>query len=385
MLSPDEVRQKAERWWTNGALLRAYLTGSIDLFFPKDIPQIGLDKSSDKLIRFVAIQQEQEALQRQSKAVQGFGYSLEWTTQGSRQVGPNQYITRIYIESLGDFLGFIGKETEFGVFVSNIEQTKAVAPQLLDLLERFPRLVIEQADNWPDLLKVSAYFLQNPQPRQYVRALPIQVPTKFIETNRPTLRLLLDHLIADHLNPDETDFYRRFHLEQEEPTIKIRFLDESLRLHPALSHMSVWQSEFRNLNMPGSRVFVIENLTSFLTFPNRPDSLAIWGAGFAVTNLGGTNWLAHKQLYYWGDIDVHGFQMLTLFREHYPRAQSWLMDEATFRQHKTDQKGDAFNPLLLANLTPAEEQLYKHLLRTNARVEQERLGAEWVQEKLKFM
>ncbi|MVM38702.1 hypothetical protein GO730_16030 [Spirosoma sp. HMF3257] len=289
MISPDEVRRKAERWWLG--VLRARLNGTIDSFFPKDIPQIGLDKAADKLARFVMIREEQEALHQQSKAVQGFGYSLGWTTQGSRLVGQNDYITRIYLDSLDDFLKLTEKEADYDVFVQTIEQVQAVSPALLPLLDRMPQLILEQVDKWPDLLTVTAYFLQHPKPQQYVRSLPIALPTKFIESNRPILRTLLDHLIPEHLNADETDFYKRFHLYVEEPMIKIRFLDASLRVHPTLSHISVWLSEFRTLHLGGSRVFIIENLTTFLTFPNLPDSIAIWGGGFAVTLLGGTDWL----------------------------------------------------------------------------------------------
>ncbi|GAB4047323.1 Wadjet anti-phage system protein JetD domain-containing protein [Spirosoma litoris] len=382
MISPDEVRRKAERWWLD--VLRARLNGSIEGFFPKDIPQIGLDKAADKLARFITIREEQEALHQQSKAVRGFGYSLEWTTQGSKLVGQNAYITRIYLDGLEDFLKLTGKAADYAVFVQTIEQIQTIAPALLPLLERIPQLILEQADKWPDLLKVTAYFLQHPKPQQYVRSLPIAVPTKFIETNRPVLRILLDHLIPDHLNADETDFYKRFHVYVEEPLVKIRFLDASLRIHPALSHVSVWLSEFRALTLAGSRVFIIENLTSFLTFPNLPDSIAIWGGGFAVTLLGGTDWLHDKQLYYWGDLDAHGFQMLDQCRKLFPKAQSILMDRATFDAHKhLLTKGESTSVPELAFLTDEEQSLFQLLNRNGWRVEQERLGERWVREIVK--
>ncbi|AUD03424.1 Wadjet anti-phage system protein JetD domain-containing protein [Spirosoma pollinicola] len=383
MISPDEVRQKAERWWTNGSLLRACLDGTIDTFFPRDIPQIGLDKSADKLTRFITIQQEQEALRKQAKSTIGYGYSLEWTAQGSRQVGQNQYITRIYIESLTDYLRLIGKTAEYQSFVQTLALVRTTAPSLLNLFERMPRLVIDQADNWPDLLTVAGYFIQNPKPRQYVRSLPIALPTKFIENNRPILRTLLDHLIPEHLNADESDFYKRFHLQVEEPLVKVRFLDALVRLHPALSHISIWLSEFRELRLGASRVFIIENLTTFLIFPNRADSIAIWGGGFAVTLLGGTDWLADKQILYWGDIDAHGFLILNQCRKQFPQTQSLLMDRATFDAHKhLVSKGETTPVVDLPYLTEEERALFLLLNRNGWRVEQERLGAEWLKEQL---
>lgn len=381
MISPDEVRRKAERWWLD--VLRSRLNGTIDSFFPKDIPQIGLDKAADKLARFITIRDEQQALHQQSKAVRGFGYSLAWTTQGSRLVGQNAYITRIYIESLNDFLNLTGKTADYDVFVQAVEQIQAALPALIPLLENGPQLALDHADKWPDLLKVTAYFRQHPKPQQYVRSLPIAVPTKFIETNRPVLRMLLDHLIPDHLNADETDFYRRFHLYVEEPLVKIRFLDESLRIHTTLSHISVWLSEFRALRLGGRRVFIIENLTTFLTFPNQPDSIAIWGGGFAVTLLGGTDWLHNKQLYYWGDLDAHGFLILNQFREYFPQTQSLLMDRATFDAHKhLITKGETTPVAELPHLTAEERSLFQWLNQNGWRVEQERLGEEWVKKGL---
>lgn len=381
MISPDEVRRKAERWWFD--VLRSRLNGTIDSFFPKDIPQIGLDKAADKLARFAAIREEQEALHRQSKAVRGSGYSLVCTTQGSRLVGQNAYITRIYLESLDDFLKLTGKEADYDVFVQIFEQIQATSPVLLTLLEQKPQLIVEQASQWTNLLNVTAYFLQNPRPQQYVRSLPIAVPTKFIENNRPVLRLLLDHLIPDHLNASETDFYKRFHLHVEEPMVKIRFLDEALRIHATLSHISVWLSEFRALRLSGSRVFIIENLTTFLTFPNQPDSIAIWGGGFAVTLLGGTDWLHDKQLNYWGDLDAHGFLILNQFREHLPQTQSFLMDRATFDAHKhLIGKGETTPVTELPYLTDEERSVFQLLNQNGWRVEQERLEEEWVGERL---
>ncbi|QMW03206.1 DUF2220 domain-containing protein [Spirosoma foliorum] len=214
----------------------------------------------------------------------------------------------------------------------------------------------------------------------WYRIQPIALPTKFIESNRPILRTLLDYLIPEHLNADETDFYKRFHLYVEEPMVKIRFLDASLRVHPTLSHISVWLSEFRTLHLGGSRVFIVENLTTFLTFPTFPDSIAIWGGGFAVTLLGGTDWLHDKQLYYWGDLDAHGFQILDQCRKLFPNTQSLLMDRATFDAHKhLITTGETTPVMELPYLTEEEQSLFQLLNQNGWRVEQERLGEGWVQ------
>lgn len=341
---------------------------------------IPTNKTLDRRGGMDAIFEQQRELLVNAKNKTGRGYTLDLKLNS--KTGQSE-IRKISFESLPDFLYFINKEAEYQTFVRDVGQIQASSPALLSLLARMPQLVIEQADKWPDLLKVTAYFLQHPKPQQYARSLPIAVPTKFIETNRPVLRILLDHLIPDHLNADETDFYKRFHVYVEEPLVKIRFLDESLRIHPALSHISVWLSEFRALRLGGSRVFIIENLTSFLTFPNFPDSIAIWGGGFAVTLLGGTDWLHDKQLYYWGDLDAHGFQILDQCRKLFPKTQSILMDRATFDAHRhLVGKGEITSLVELPYLTDEEQALFQLLNRNGWRVEQERLGEEWVLKKM---
>jgi len=99
-----------------------------------------------------------------------------------------------------------------------------------------------------------------------------------------------------------------------------------------------------------------------------------------VSLLAGAEWLHNKQLelFYWGDIDVHGFQILARLRAHYPAAQSLLMDEATFAAHHQGAQGGQFQAAGLPQLTTAEQPLYHLLLRTNARLEQEKLPLAYV-------
>lgn len=145
-----------------------------------------------------------------------------------------------------------------------------------------------------------------------------------------------------------------------------------------MSQLSVWVSEFARLNLAVRRVYVIENLTSFLAFPAVEDAVAVWGSGFAMSLLAGAGWLGEKQMFYWGDIDVHGFQILARLRVHFPAVRSWLMDADTFRRYHGGGQGAGFVAQALPDLTEAEQALYQELLRTNARLEQEKLPAAYV-------
>jgi hypothetical protein len=368
MINLGELRAKALRQYV--PVLRAHLAGENP--FPLSVRA---SKALDRSQGSAHIYAQQQELLAYSKNRTGAGYTL--AIKPNRKTGQSE-ISGIAFDTLADFLGFIGQQAEFAAFEANAARTAAALPELLPLLQQSPRLLLDHAADWAALLTVCAYFKENPQPDLYVRSLPLALPTKFVEQHQTALRPLLDYLIPDHVRAEETDFFRRFHLLLEEPGIKLRFLDAGQRLHPAVSQLSVWASEFRQLNLPCQRVFVVENLTTFLSFPVLENSIVLWGGGFAVSLLAGADWLTEKQLFYWGDIDVHGFQILAQLRAHFPAAQSLLMDGATFRRYHAGGVGAGFAAQTLPGLTPDEQALYQELLRTNGRLEQEQLPAAYV-------
>ncbi|PMX97712.1 Wadjet anti-phage system protein JetD domain-containing protein, partial [Pseudomonas sp. GW460-13] len=67
---------------------------------------------------------------------------------------------------------------------------------------------------------------------------------------------------------------------------------------------------FATLRPGVSRVFMTENETNFLAFPEAADSLVIFGAGYGFSLLAKATWLSQCKLHYWGDIDTHGFAIL---------------------------------------------------------------------------
>ncbi|NML66153.1 hypothetical protein HHL22_13150 [Hymenobacter sp. RP-2-7] len=368
MISLPELRAKALRKYPD--VLRAHLAG--EEIFPLSLRA---SKTLDRAQGTAHIHAQQRELLAHSKNRLGHGYTL--TIKPNKKTGQSE-ISGIAFDTRADFLGYLDKQAEYEAFAANAARTAAAVPALLPLLQATPKLLLDHAADWPALLTVCGYFQANPQPNQYVRNLPLGLPTKFMEQHQAALRPLLDYLIPDHVRAEETDFFRRFHLLLEEPSIKLRFLDAAARLHPAVSQLSLWVSEFQHLNLPVRLVFIIENLTTFLSFPAVPDAVAIWGGGFAVALLAGADWLAAKQLFYWGDLDVHGFQILARLRAHYPAAQSLLMDAGTFGRYYQGGLGGNFVGQQLPGLTDAEQELYQQLLATNARLEQEQLPAHYV-------
>ena len=82
------------------------------------------------------------------------------------------------------------------------------------------------------------------------------------------------------------------------------------------------------------KIFITENKINGLTFPDMPLSLIIFGLGYGVQSLKKVEWLKSKQILYWGDIDTHGFSILSMIRHYFPDIRSFLMDKRTLLHFK---------------------------------------------------
>ena len=57
-------------------------------------------------------------------------------------------------------------------------------------------------------------------------------------------------------------------------------------------------------------------------------------------------WLQHKQVFYWGDIDSEGLNILSMVRQKIPHVIALMMDEATvlqFQNHMVDEPDSIFS------------------------------------------
>ena len=385
MLSPQEVKQKAEKWWNDGSFLTAWLNN--EDFFPKEITQIGLVKPSETLANFDKIQKEQEALKNQSKNERGFGYQLVWQYVNSQRTGNSGFITKIYFENAEDFLKFIGKNKDFEVFVKNNLLITSQFPTLKDWILRKPEKVIQNATKWDELLNVCDYFYNNPKPNLYIRQLPIpNLHTKFIENNDSIITSLLNHLLpAEAIDKDTKGFKKRFGLLEPEPLIRFRILDESLYIN-GLSDISLPIGQFETLfNQQNiENIFIAENQMCILTFPKIPKSIIIFGSGQAVINLSKISWIYGKKVFYWGDLDVEGLGILSNLRSFKADPVVLMMDWECYSKFSEICLCEGKNSVknIPPNLTEEEVSLFEHLKslpKERCRFEQERIPVWYVE------
>ncbi len=378
MITPKEINEQCAKWW------KEVLISTMDAadYFPKEITRIGKVTSKDILHKLSDYKQAIEHLRSHSKEYKKYGYQVSITERQFDKIGKQPVPEKIIIETLDDYLRLTGKEKEFQTFLKNYACIQDTLPRLYEWVKANPIRLIEH-DTWPDTLRVCIYFLENPVPNLYIRQLPIAVHTKYILENKSLIQSLLEFLIPQHLQPDETRFERRFNLCYAEPLIRVRFLDPTLSPMEHVTDLSLTHSEFKAFQVPCQAIFVAENLMNFLTLPFLTKTIAIWsGGGFSVSYLKDIPWIQAKPFFYWGDLDAQGFQILHQFRTYFPHTTAVLMDEETLL-HFHSGAGQPSLPHHLPHLTDNEQMLYHYLQQNNIRLEQEKITQTYAEERIK--
>lgn len=368
MITPIEIKKKAENKYK--AYLQSIVKG--ESFNPFVI--FGDKKPSEDTVKF---EEELTELISYSKVKLGYGYTIEYQTVKTKRHGIQDIPTSITFQTEYDYLKYINKEKATAKFKKDITNILSSFIELKDWINRYPTKVIE--NDWESMLKVCKYFKGTPQPHLYIRELPIQVHTKYIENNKSIIRELLDIIIAKKINNEEKQFERRFNLKYDEPIVRFRILDKSIsqQLFCGIDDLSIPISEFQSLQLPILTVYVVENKINMLTFPIKKGSIVIWGHGFGVDVMKNVEWLKSKKVYYWGDLDAQGFQILSEFRTQFKHIQSFLMDRCTFDKYFEGDKGTMTNVEKELCLTKEENAMYIYLKENNYRLEQEKIPYEY--------
>lgn len=322
MITSEEIKKKALRKYTD--YLRNVAVGTT--FQPIEIPCD--KKASDTIAEY---QKEYNDIRSLSKEVKGYGYSIEWKTIKNRILGTQDFPSKIKFETAEDFERFLQKVKEVDVFRKNVALIKGRFPKLQCWIEKYPLKVIDNSEYWSDILKVLDYFSKNPQPQLYIRELPIEVHTKFIEQHKALIGELLDIVIKEYINTNEKEFEKRYNLRYDEPTVRMRLLDRTL----------------------AKKLFYgLDDIT---------------------------------ELIYWGDLDAQGFEILSQFRSYFGQVKSLLMDKATFDNYFEKECGTPSKINVKLNLTTEEEELYQYIKVNNYRLEQEKIPQRYVIEQLKCL
>jgi hypothetical protein len=398
--TPADLRSQVQKLWDKGDLLRPCVLGEV--MPPRRLRLIG-PSSTELTERFDDVRAWMKALGCSAPADSAPRYRIVMREFRHRVLGVNAVPDEIWLDTLDDALALIGKQKEAKRFASLVQQTREQQPALLPWLEKRPLNALALADAWPRLLQVVTWLQAHPRPDIYLRQVDLPgVDSKFIEAHRGALGELLDLALSPQVIDTRVNgasqFCQRYGFKDKPLRIRFRLLDTSLAalvsgLLPADAEhdITLTKADFARLALPVSRVFFTENEVNFLAFPPLAGSLVIFGAGYGFEVLADAHWLHGCRLYYWGDIDTHGFAILDQLRARLPHVQSVLMDRATLMAHP-GQWVEEPQPLLrdLPRLNGVEAALFDDLraqrLRPSragicaagVRLEQERVGFEWV-------
>lgn len=386
--TPADLRAQVQKLWDRGLLLASMVDG--EAIFPRRLT-LKNPSSAELSSRF----EEVRAWIAELRQGEGRHYRMTMREFRHRILGTNTVPDEIWIDTLDDALALIGRRGEARRFSALLALARERQPALLPWLGKRPLKALELAEDWPRLLKIVAWLRAHPRPGVYLRQVDIPgVHSKFIEGHRGVLSELLDMALPeeaiDGSASGASQFCRRYGFLDKPLRIRFRLLDPGLALLPTGTDqdITVRQDSFEQLDPKIRRVFITENEVNFLAFPSLADSMVIFGAGYGFEALAEAAWLRRCDIYYWGDIDTHGFAILDQLRACLPNVDSFLMDRATLLAHQP-QWGEEPQPVVrdLARLNDAERALFDDLrgnrLRANLRLEQERIGFGWLTRALK--
>jgi hypothetical protein len=382
--TPADLRDQVLKVWNKGLILAARITGAP--LFPLAL-RLRRPDSRAYGENFGAVRNWIRALEVGARARRGFGYDIEWIDINHRQLGRNRVPDRIAVPTEADALKLIGMERTAARFEQLCRSTERSFPILVKWLARKPFVALDQDRDWSAILAVLAWFRDHPNSNLYLRQLDIEgVDTKFIESRKPLLGELLAAGVertADLQSGVSQTFEQRYGLKSKPPLIRFRALDKSLAIGGLLD-VATPVAQFGSLATPARRVFITENEVNGLAFPDVKQSIVVFGMGKSVNLLRSAVWLQNREIYYWGDIDTHGFAMLDQLRAILPAARSLLMDLETLLAHRalwvcedTPFRG------ALSRLHTEERELFDALVNNRfgekVRLEQERVSFGLVQ------
>lgn len=375
-----QVKITLLKQWNKGLFLQPHS----DQLFPHII-KLKSPTSKQLSEQFSDCQQWVKKITKQSAV------KIQWREINHQKLGKNRLPAAIIFEQLDDVLNEINKTAEYRQFNRLVDELLTALPGLHEWITQYPFKALEHSDDWTALIQATQWIKSNPRPGIYIRQIKLnEIDTKLIENNKTLLTKWWNIVLpAQHINQEYTgnkQFEQRYGFKPKPPLVRFRILDPDLYIQ-GLSDLTITATEFAQIKLDIDTVFVTENDINGLAFPKHPKSIVIFGRGYGFEHLQHNDWLKQTNIFYWGDIDTHGFAILSQFRQLFPQTRSLLMDEKTLltqrkqwvQEHKQTQVDLKF-------LTPTEQRLYNklrdNLIQNNLRLEQEFIAYSLLTQKL---
>jgi len=388
---PDHALQLIKRReWDNLASLKARLLGN------KEFPiRLGLKPPTGKR----AVSNMGHYLQF-VEAWKKFPYQdmVQWESKIFRKLSEQRIPTFLIINSIRQLIQLIGGRAArrsqlwernmrpILTFDGSDKFRNILYPILVNRLETVEKLSKEDSELLSLLL---------PQLRQtigngcYLRAIPVTgVDTKFIETHQRLIEDLLDAIHDSAVSIAGGLLNWLDCKSNPKGWLVVRPLCESTQ--ESLGGLPILQLPGDVLiehELPGKNILVVENIQSGLALPYLKNTTAVIGGGKNVAWME-TQWLRHKNVGYWGDIDTWGLSFLSDARSKVANLTALMMDRETLRSHESRMDIES-KPIALPPdfLSEDEISIFNDLnageFKSN-RLEQERISSDYIRQQLEY-
>lgn len=374
-----EIEKKALKLYSSGEIFISFMQNKS--LFPHTIK---LKKPTQKIL----LDNLGNILGEMNK-LKNLGLSLEYKEFDFKRMGLQNLPVSLIFMSEEEFLKYLKKSVEFELYKMAYTKSVKMFESLRELFLDKPNLLLQNLVIIDELLEVCSFLQKNPKPNLYIRELSIRgIDTKFIQKNRAVIDMFLQTILDDNSYDkslerlSENGFEKKYGFKFEEPLIRFRILDKSLYIC-GLSDMSLPLSEFKKLQIESKNIFIVENKITTLSFPNIPSSIVIFGKGYGVSILKNVSWMGDKNIFYWGDIDMDGFAILSQVKGYFPKTKSLMMNREvleTFKGMAISSTQKSYKNLEFLNDEERllYERLHKDFYKENFRLEQEKIPFEYI-------
>lgn len=391
----DVLAELDKKYWQNRKNLKALLKGEMD--FPLQKISLKMPSTSSQVQNnLVKIQEFVQAWK--IFEVEYLLCNIEYQAKNFQQFGLLTLPKYLLIEHRQALIELFAPEnkSQLQIIQSRINYIINTLNQVFEFdIKEFWRFLIDNLENFEHLSDDEIHQLLQLLPQLkygmgqglYLRNLAISgVDTKFIEQHFKLIELLLNYLY-------ENKIYQCGGLLvwlncQEKPSDWLLVKPLCQKTQSNLANLPILRLNSQTLlgyELPSNNILVVENEQSCLALTHIPNTIAVAGGGKNVNWLK-AEWLKHKKVYYWGDIDSDGLFILSLARQYCPHMIALMMDKNTvlIHQHLMVNDSGLINEVPLF-LTADEKALFIALKNgefMGNRLEQERLSPVFIQAQL---
>lgn len=307
---------------------------------------------------------------------------VQWSSRQWPRLGTQRLPSRLLFSSAAEVARAVGEEQRYQRASERAARLTARWGALSGsplLLRHFDELADYPEQDFERLLAALQWFEFNRDSLHYLRQLPIEgLDTKWCDAKRRTL--ITDLLLGLRALSGPLEFHELCGLRRPPQRLRLRVLcAEGRQALGGLGDVEAPVEQIAALQLRPQCVLVVENLESGIALPELPGCLAFMKLGNGVGVLSQIPWLNGARVVYWGDIDTHGFAILSQARAVLPTLSSVLMDEATLLHCRAlwGREPVPFPNAQLPHLTATEQALFAalrdHTWGPSVRLEQERV------------